>query len=195
MARAGRADVLARILRTMCSVDDVTARDDRVPALGLGTWRLTGERAERAVTDALEMGYRHIDTAHQYGNEEEIGRALRSSGVERSQVFLTTKQWLDRLSRDEVREGAEASLRRLGTDYVDVSIGRRHGKSASQVTLRWLVQHDIVAAIPKASSREHLRENLDIFDFELSADEMARITGLAREERLIDPDFAPAWRT
>jgi 2,5-diketo-D-gluconate reductase B len=63
------------------------------------------------------------------------------------------------------------------------------------VTLRWVVRHDIVAAIPKASSREYLRENLDIFDFELSADEMARIAGLAREERLVDPDFAPAWRT
>jgi 2,5-diketo-D-gluconate reductase B len=73
-------------------------------------------------------------------------------------------------------------------------IGRAHGKSASQVALRWLLQQPNVAVIPKASSEAHLRANLDVFDFRLTAEEVRAIDGLERGERLIDPDFAPDWR-
>jgi len=72
-------------------------------------------------------------------------------------------------------------------------IGQRHGKTAGQVALRWLIQHRNVAAIPKGSSHEHLAENIDIFDFLLSEDEMVDIAALARGERIIDPEFAPNW--
>ena len=72
-------------------------------------------------------------------------------------------------------------------------IGARHGKSASQIALRWLTQHRNVCAIPKASSVEHLVSNLDIFDFELDAAEANRITSLERGQRLIDPEWAPEW--
>lgn len=78
-------------------------------------------------------------------------------------------------------------------DDVLEAIGARHGKSAAQVTLRWLVQQERVAAVPKAASPEHRRANLDVFDFDLSPDEMARIHGLARGYRRTDPDFAPDW--
>lgn len=91
-----------------------------VPRLGLGTWRLTGADGEAAVRDALDLGYRHIDTARSYGNEPDIGRAVRSSGVAREDVFLTTKVWYDQAEPALFRASAEASLRDLGTDYVDL---------------------------------------------------------------------------
>jgi 2,5-diketo-D-gluconate reductase B len=92
----------------------------RIPKLGFGTWRLDGRECEEGVTDALAAGYRHLDTAAMYGNEEEVGRGLRASGVERSDVWLTTKVWPDDLEPDRVRASLEGSLRRLGTDYVDL---------------------------------------------------------------------------
>lgn len=261
----------------------------RIPALAFGTWQITGRECARRVADALAAGYRHVDTAHMYENEEAVGRGLRDASVERSDVFLTTKLFLDELTAPAVAEGTEASLRRLDTDYLDLllihwpsdevpleetlgamqaqqeqgrvrhlgvsnfppswferarklapvvcdqveyhpflsqqrlldvvrrhgaalmaysplahgeapgedgtlaEIGARHGKSAAQVTLRWLLQQDAVGAIPKAASREHVRENFDVFDFELDAEEMERIDGLARGERTIDPEFAPDW--
>lgn len=261
---------------------------ETVPTLGLGTWKLRGDECVRAVLDALEIGYRHIDTAQAYANEEDVGRALRESGVPRDELFLTTKVWFDNLSHDDAIASTEASLRKLDTDHVDLllihwpneelsmdeplralaelrergrarhvgvsnftpslldealrvtklfavqveyhpflsqdtllerareadmmltayspiargavvddptlrEIGRAHGKSAAQVTLRWLVQQDGVAAIPKASDDEHRRSNFDIWDFRLSDDEMERIADLARGERLVDPSMAPEW--
>ena len=260
----------------------------RVPVLGLGTWQLEGKACERAVEAALDMGYRHVDTAQLYGNEAEVGRALRASGIPREEIFLTTKVWMESLDRASVLRTAGESLRRLDTDYVDLllihwpsktvpleetlgafrqlrddgkaksigvsnfppsllrraveiapivcnqvefhpyldqaellglarehdllltaysplargevsqdgtlqEIGKRHGKTPSQVTLRWLVQQDHVAAIPKASSPGHLRANLEIFDFVLSEEEMRRISELDRGRRLINPPIAPDW--
>ncbi len=92
----------------------------RVPKLGLGTWRLTGSECVAAVRDALELGYRHLDTARAYGNEAEVGRGLAEAGVDRGDVWLTTKVWYEELRAAEVRAAAEASLRALGTDYVDL---------------------------------------------------------------------------
>jgi 2,5-diketo-D-gluconate reductase B len=91
-----------------------------IPKLGFGTWRLSGRECTDGVADALAAGYRHVDTAAMYGNEEEVGRGLRASGVQRSEIWLTTKVWPDDLEPDRVRASLEASLRRLGADYVDL---------------------------------------------------------------------------
>ena len=259
-----------------------------LPRLGLGTWRLAGDACAEAVADALAIGYRHVDTAQAYGNEEAVGRGLRDSGVPRDDYFLTTKVWFDNLSHDDAIASTEASLRKLGTDHVDLllihwpndeltveeplealaelqergrarhigvsnftphlldealrvaplfavqveyhpflsqdtllakarqhdmaltayspiargevvddptlrEIGEAHGKNPAQVTLRWLLQQDHVAAIPKSSDPAHRRSNFELWDFALSDEEMERIADLARGERLIDPSFAPDW--
>jgi 2,5-diketo-D-gluconate reductase B len=277
---------------------DTETRDDmefleiqghRVPKLGFGTFELDGDTCRDAVAHALDVGYRHIDTAQAYGNEHDVGAALEASDVPRDEVFVTTKIWWEDLSRHEVLDGIDRSLERLRTSYVDLAlihwpspevepaeplraldrlradgkirlagvsnftptlvrealetlfiacnqveyhpflsqeellgmarargfmltaycplargevltdptleaIAERHGKSPAQVTLRWLVQQGPVAAIPRAAKAAHREENIDIFDFELSEEEMRAIHALEREERLIDPDFAPAWR-
>jgi len=260
----------------------------RIPALGLGTWQLETTPCEEMVAAALELGYRHVDTARAYGNEHAVGRAIERSGLPRDDVFVTTKLFLDDLARERVSGAVRESRDRLRSDWIDLvlvhwpsptvpltetldalleekregtvrhlgvsnfppdlleaawrrtillcdqveyhpylaqdgvlslcrerglmltaycplargrvaedphlrSIGERHGKSPAQVALRWLLQQEGVAAIPKAASRAHLEENLDVFDFELGADEMRTIRGLARGERLIDPEFAPDW--
>jgi 2,5-diketo-D-gluconate reductase A len=89
-----------------------------MPLLGFGTWRLRDEQAYRAVRDALDAGYRHVDTATMYGNEADVGRALRDSGVPREQVFVTTKLPAERVGREAGT--LEASLRALGVDAVDL---------------------------------------------------------------------------
>jgi 2,5-diketo-D-gluconate reductase B len=91
-----------------------------VPALGFGTWQITGDDAREAVRDALEIGYRHIDTAKAYGNEREVGRGLRESGVAREDVWLTTKVPHTEAAPEAVRTAAEGSLERLGTEYLDL---------------------------------------------------------------------------
>jgi 2,5-diketo-D-gluconate reductase B len=91
-----------------------------LPALGLGTWRLTGSEAYRTVRRALEVGYRHVDTADHYGNHREVGRAIRDSGCERSEVFITTKVWHDRLRRRDVLADTARFLDELDTDYLDL---------------------------------------------------------------------------
>jgi len=92
----------------------------RLDRLGLGTFRLQGAACERAVEQALALGYRHIDTAEMYGNEEAIGRALRAAGVPRDQLHITTKVWWESLTPEGVRRALEGSLSRLGLDYVDL---------------------------------------------------------------------------
>ena len=252
-----------------------TIKGEKVPSLGLGTYRLTGDACEAAVERALGMGYRHVDTAQMYGNEAEVGRGLDDSGVERDEVFLTTKVWPSDFVHDRVISKTHESLKRLRTDYVDLllmhwppdgvplgetlgamrelqdegsvlhigvsnfsptlleeatehaeifcnqvqyhpyrsqdalleqaqeldylltaytplsrggvqedatlqEIGGAHGKTATQVALRWLLQQDKVSAIPKATGEGHLAENLDVFDFGLSEEEMDRIFSLGR---------------
>ena len=252
-----------------------TIKGEKVPSLGLGTYRLTGEACVRAVERGLSVGYRHLDTAQMYGNEAEVGRGIENSGVDRGEIFVTTKVWPSDFARDRVIRKTRESLKKLGTDYVDLllmhwpgdgvplgetlgamrelqegggvlhigvsnfsptlveeatehaevfcnqvqyhpyrdqnalrdqaqkldylltaytplsrggvqddatlrEMGEAHAKTATQVALRWLVQQDKVSAIPKATSEEHLEENLDVFDFELSEEEMARIASLSR---------------
>jgi 2,5-diketo-D-gluconate reductase B len=98
----------------------VEVRGVRVPALGFGTWQVTGRDAEEGVRDALEIGYRQIDTARMYGNEREVGRGIAASGVPREEIFLTTKAWLEDAPADRIVAAGEDSLRNLGVDYVDL---------------------------------------------------------------------------
>lgn len=98
-----------------------TISDTTVPALGFGTWELVGEDCVPGVLAALELGYRHIDTAQVYGNEAQVGEAIESSAVDRDEIFLTTKVWNDAMtSADSIRASVEASLAKLRTDHVDL---------------------------------------------------------------------------
>jgi diketogulonate reductase-like aldo/keto reductase len=249
----------------------VNTRGVDVPALGFGTYPMEGEECRRAVETALDVGYRHIDTAQMYENETAVGRAIANSPVDRADVFLVTKVLRRNLARDDVVASVERSLDRLGTDIdlllihspsdtvpieesigamnelqddghvehigvsnfsvgqmeaaIDASetpiltnqvryhpfhgqddvlefcitngivltayspiartrvigtdtlhgIGERYGKTEAQVALRWLLQQETVSAIPKAATREHQAENFDVFDFELTPEEMDRI--------------------
>lgn len=91
-----------------------------LPAIGLGTWPMTGSECTQAVRQALDVGYRHIDTATAYENEAAVGQALRDSDVPREQIHLTTKVWWDRLEPKAMRQSLEDSLRALGTEQVDL---------------------------------------------------------------------------
>jgi len=250
----------------------VEAGDATIPKLGLGTWQNTGDTCTETVRTALELGYRHVDTAEAYDNQAAVGEGIASSSVDREDVFLTTKVWRSNLRADEVRESLRESRDELGVDYVDlllihwphprvpvdetlgamadlrdeglvrhlgvsnftrsqlreaiavadapivanqvlyhpykdqsalrefradndvaltaysplargsvldddllVRIGERYDRTAAQVALRWLVQQDGVVAIPKSTSRDHLQQNLEAFEFSLTDDEMARI--------------------
>ncbi len=271
---------------------DVTANGATIPALGFGTFRMSGSDTLRMVPHALKLGFRHIDTAQIYGNEAEVGQGIASSGVPRGDVFLTTKVWVDNYARSAFLTSVDESLKKLKTDYVDLlllhwpndavalaeqvaslnevkkagkvrhigvsnfntalmaeavrlseaplvtnqieihpyidqsvvidaarkaglsvtgyygmadgkvfsdvllkDIASRHGKSVAQVVLRWLVQQDGVIALSKTVGEERAAENLAIFDFALSAEEMAAISALARPDgRIVSPPgLAPEW--
>ncbi|RMF03000.1 MAG: aldo/keto reductase [Alphaproteobacteria bacterium] len=101
-------------------VHAVKANGAEIPALGLGTWDLRGRVCEECVDFALSLGYRHIDTAAMYDNEAEVGRAIRASSVPREEIFLTTKVWYDNAAFGPFQRSVEASLGRLGLDYVDL---------------------------------------------------------------------------
>jgi 2,5-diketo-D-gluconate reductase B len=259
-----------------------------VPKLGFGTWQIEGPQCQEAVEDALAIGYRQIDTARAYANEEHVGRGIAAAGIPRNEYFLTTKIARDEYAPDDLRRAAEDSLRKLGVDGLDLlllhwpnpdfpledtlgaliglrddglikhlgvsnfppgmlreaiglapiftdqvefhpflgqdalvelaiekdfmvtaysplargkvpedatlrEIGAAHGKTAGQVALRWLLDTPQVCTIPKASSHERRVENFEVFDFELTDDERARIDALPKGERIIDPGFAPDW--
>ena len=243
----------------------------KMPQLGYGVYQVTQDECERCVRDALEVGYRHIDTAQSYFNEEQVGAAVAASDVDRANLWLTTKVWLEHYGEGATRASVEDSLRKLGTDYLDLvllhqpfgdafgawrdlvklykegkiraigisnfyvdrmvefcefndvrpmvnqmerhplnqntelqeweakynvvpeawapfgegrgglfenpvlaQIAEAHGKSTAQVMLRWNLQRGVVV-IPKSVHRERMEQNLDVFDFELTAEEMAQI--------------------
>jgi diketogulonate reductase-like aldo/keto reductase len=104
----------------MSNFDVVAAHGALVPTIGLGTWTLKGEAGAEAVQTAIAGGYRHIDTAKMYENEEAVGQGLRASGIARHEVFVTTKVWKDDIAAGDLQRSAEASLKRLGLDYVDL---------------------------------------------------------------------------
>lgn len=97
-----------------------TIKGETVPVLGLGTFGLTGPEGENAIRSAIDLGYRQIDTAIRYGNETEVGRAIRASGLPRSELFVTCKIWFDDLAPDMVARRTGESLDRLGFDFVDL---------------------------------------------------------------------------
>jgi diketogulonate reductase-like aldo/keto reductase len=267
----------------------VAAADLRIPAIGFGTWQLDGPTARSMVETALELGYRHIDTAYIYHNEKEVGEAIAHSNIPRDEIFLTTKIWIDFFRDGDLQRAAEASVEKLNGpvdllllhwpkpdvplaetikalnavkaagltrgigvsnfpsaqlreaatlseaplvtnqveyhpylsqqavlqtardmgasltawspiaqgkvvgDPVLIDIGKKHGKTPAQVTLRWLVQQEGVIAIPRTTSATRAAENLAVFDFALTEAEMARIFDLARPDgRLgdwLDPTF------
>jgi 2,5-diketo-D-gluconate reductase A len=246
-----------------------------MPVLGFGVYQIPAEETEQAVAEALAAGYRSLDTAAAYQNEEAVGRAIAGSGISRGELFVTTKLWIQKEPGEEsARRAFEASLKRLGLDYVDLylihqplgdyysswramqavnreglakaiglanfypdrledlidhnevtpavnqiethpffqrtgdqalmrehgvqieswgpfaegrndlfsdptlsEIGAAHGKSVAQVVLRWLIQREVVV-IPKSVRPERMRENIDVFDFELGEDEMSRIAAM-----------------
>jgi 2,5-diketo-D-gluconate reductase B len=98
----------------------LTIQGTEIPRLGFGTWQITGSAATDAVRDALEIGYRHIDTARAYGNEAEVGAGIAASGVDRGEIWLTTKIWIDDFEPARLKTAAEDSLRQLRTDYLDL---------------------------------------------------------------------------
>lgn len=250
-----------------------------MPVLGYGVFLVSPEECERCVSNALEVGYRHIDTAQAYFNEEGVGRAIVKSSIPRDELFLTTKVWISNAGEEKAARSIDESLRKLQTDYIDLllihqaygdvygswramekalaegkvraigvsnfqagrfldfalhvdvkpamnqlqcnaliqqtaiqpylaefstkmtawgplggqgtdtiftnsvltKIGEKYGKAASQVALRWLTQRGIVA-IPKSTHRERMAQNLDIFDFRLTDEEMAEIATLNRHD-------------
>lgn len=270
----------------------VKVKGAEIPALGLGTYKLRDREATDIIREALDVGYRHIDTAQMYANEREVGKAIQLSGLDRDEVFLTSKVWWTNLPHDKFMRSVESSLTQLQVDQLDLllihwphpdlelehyleelvrmreqgrtrfigvsnftpdlvqraaafddglvtnqveyhpyldqssllktcrkqglsltayaplaharvtddpklrTIGEKHGKTAAQVTLRWHLQQEGVIAIPKTSSPERLRENFELFDFELSGEEMNAIFNLTeKDNRLIDPAYAPAWES
>ena len=101
-------------------MDMITSHGLRMPKLGLGTWRMKGDECREAVERAFSLGYRHIDTAEMYGNEEDVGRALAGARLPRADIHVTTKVWWENLQPDAMRRSIETSLKKLQTDYVDL---------------------------------------------------------------------------
>jgi 2,5-diketo-D-gluconate reductase B len=261
-----------------------------LPRLGLGTFRMQGDVCRTAVESALGLGYRHIDTAEMYGNEDAIGAALAASRIARKDLHVTTKVWHENLAPDAISKAFDTSLKKLQLDHVDlylvhwpsknmnlpaifetlmklkeegrtraigvanfniallktvveeikapiacnqieyhvmldqtpmrkylaaksiplvaycplaqgraatdetlIAIGRKHNASAAQVALKWLLDQDGVAAIPKASRAESQQANLDALKVKLDDEDRKAIAALPKNQRFVSPGFAPAW--
>jgi 2,5-diketo-D-gluconate reductase B len=274
----------------MTKLGSIQTQGIALPKLGLGTWRLQGESGRAAVESALELGYRHIDTAEMYGNEAEVGAALAASGLPRGEIHVTTKCWPDNLAPDALNRAFDASLKKLRLDVVDLylihwpsrrmdlpatlaamlklkeagrtraigvanfniallrqavekigapiacnqveyhallgqakllgymraqeiplvaysplakgklgqnpvleAIARKHGATAAQVALKWLLDQDDVCAIPKAARRESQQANLDALKIALDDADRAAIAGLPKHERFVVSGNAPDW--
>ena len=258
-----------------------------MPQIGYGVYQVSPAECERCVSDALKVGYRMIDTAQAYHNEEGVGAAVKKSGIARDELFLVSKVWISNYGFDKAKASIDESLRKLGTDYIDLmllhqpfcerygayraleaaykegkvraigvsnfypdhfidlasnveivpavnqvethvfdqqieaqgymkefgthmmawaplaegrnnfftnpvleAIGKKYGKSVAQVALRWLIQRDVII-IPKSVHVERMQQNLDIFDFELSQDDMAAIAALDTKQSLFFDHLAP----
>ena len=258
-----------------------------MPILGYGVYQVTPEECERCVSDALSVGYRMIDTAQAYANEEGVGNAVKKSGIPREELFLVTKVWISNAGYEKAKASIDESLRKLQTDYIDLllihqpfndyygtyrameeaykagklraigvsnfypdrfidlaefcdikpmvnqvethvfnqqrrpqeimkeygtqimswgpfaegrnnfftnpvlkAIGEKYGKSVAQTALRFLIQRDVVV-IPKSTHKERMMQNLDVFDFSLSAEDMETIGKLDKGESLFFSHYAP----
>ena len=252
-----------------------------IPIIGLGTWALTGKNAYKSVLNALEAGYRLIDTAAMYGNEREIGEAVKDAEVPREDIFITTKVWNSDHGFKKTLRAIERSLKKLNMSYIDLylihwpvsglrnetwkalekiyedgkaksigvsnftirhlnklfettstipsvnqfefspflylkelmdfcqskniiveaycpltrgkkldnpqlkAIGQKYGKSSAQVLLRWGIQHDVIQ-IPKSGNKDHIIQNIEIFDFELDNEDMKILDNLDEDFRNVD---------
>ena len=258
-----------------------------MPVLGYGVYQTPPEQTEECVLDAIRIGYRSIDTAQAYGNEEGVGNALVKCGLPREEFFITTKVWISNAGYEKAKASIEESLNKLQISYIDLllihqpfgdyygtyrameeaykegkvraigvsnfypdryldihhfaeikpavnqvethvfqqqkiakeylkkngtqieswgpfaegkndyfnntvlkEIGANHGKSAAQVALRFLIQSDVVV-IPKSTHKERMEENFNVFDFELTADEMAKVEALDGGESLFFSHYDP----
>lgn len=250
----------------------------KMPQLGYGVYQISKEECERCVLDALKVGYRHLDTAQSYFNEEEVGNAIIKSGIPREEIFITTKVWIEHYGYEETRKSVLESMRKLKTNYIDlvllhqpfadyygawraledlyaegliraigvsnfypdrlvdiclfsrikpmvnqvethpynqqieahewmekynvqheswapfgegrgglfddpilVNIGKKYNKTSAQVMLRYQLQRNIVI-IPKSTHIERMKQNFDIFDFELNKEDMDEILKLDKKQ-------------
>lgn len=252
----------------------------KMPKLGFGVFQISKEECERCVLEAIKIGYRHIDTAQSYFNEEEVGNAISKCEIPREELFITTKVWIDNYGYEKAKESVLNSMKKLKTDYIDLvllhqpysdyygaykalqelygagkiraigvsnfspdrladiaafneiaphvnqvetnplhqqleaqknmeklnvqmeawapfgegrnnmfqnpilkEIAEKHNKSVAQIILRWLMQRNIVA-LAKSTHAERMKENIEIFDFELSNEDMKKISQLDTETSL-----------
>lgn len=258
------------------------SNEKKMPVLGFGVFQMSDEETEVSVLKAIKAGYRLIDTATSYGNEEAVGRAIAKSGVPREELFITSKLWIADMSEEKAKAAVELSLKKLGLDYLDLylvhqpfgdvfgawrglesmydegklraigisnfntvqtydlhfnarikpmvsqiethpfnqnedahkllaelnivhegwapfaegahnifknemlsGIAEKHGKTVGQVILRWNVQRGVVV-IPKSSKAERIKENFDVFGFELTDEDMESITILEAGLKTVD---------
>lgn len=259
----------------------------KMPVLGYGVYQVDPSEAERCVLDAVDAGYRSIDTAQAYANEEGVGNAIAKCGVPREELFITTKVWVSNAGYEKAKASIEQSLKKLKTDYIDLllihqpfgdyygtyrameeaykagmvkaigvsnfypdrlidihhfaeikpvvnqvethvfqqqktsreymkkygiqieswgpfaegkndyfnnpvlkKIGEKYGKSSAQTALRFLIQSGVVV-IPKSTHKERMEENINVFDFNLTADDMAAIEALDSGESLFFSHYDP----
>jgi 2,5-diketo-D-gluconate reductase B len=272
-------------------METIITRDVSIPRLGFGTFRMPGGGCQPVVESALALGYRHLDTAAMYENEDALGAAIAASNVPRGELFVTTKVWHDQLgTADSIRRAFDTSVERLKLDYVDLymihwpskdmnmaivmetltalrdeggaraiglcnfnlpmlrqaideihapvaslqveyhpfldqspmlaylrernipltayaplaqgraaedetlkRIGDKHGFSAAQVAIAWLLDQDGVIAIPKAQRPESQQSNLDALTIRLDDEDRAAIAALPNDRRYVWPPFAPDW--
>ena len=257
----------------------------RIPVIGFGVFQIPADGSTyKAVLEALKAGYRHIDGAAAYFNEEEVGKAMKDSGIPREEIFLTSKLWLSDYGYEKAKRGIERSLKHFDTDYIDlylihqpygdvpgawkameeykaagklrsigvsnmtpkiwnefvpkfntkpsvnqvefnpycqqkeirelmhkdnvkleawgplgqgnkemlkdpviVKLAEKYGKNVGQVMLRFEVQEGVIT-LPKSTNPERIKSNLDVFDFELTEDEMNEMRGLDKGHGVHDPD-------
>lgn len=280
---------MAETTERMLSMDFVTLNNGvQMPQLGYGVYQVKNEECERCVLDAISVGYRSIDTAQSYGNEEAVGSAIAKCGVPRDQLFLTTKVWISNAGYEKAKASIDKSLKNLRADYIDLllihqpfgdyygtyrameeaykagklraigvsnfypdrlidlcqfvevtpavnqvethvfqqqkvaheymekyhvqheswgpfaegrkdfftnptlmEIGEKYGKSSAQVALRFLLQSDVVV-IPKSTHKERMEQNINVFDFALSGEDMEAIRQLDEGESLFFSHYDPA---
>lgn len=260
----------------------------KMPQLGYGVYQVTQDECEGCVLDALRVGYRSIDTAQAYFNEEQVGAAMKKSGIPRKEIFLTTKVWIEHYGYEETKASVLQSMSKLQTDYLDLcllhqpfsdyygawraleelyeggniraigvsnfypdrlvdiasfakirpmvnqvethpfnqqkkakeymekygvqieawapfgegrgglfqnetlkAIGKKYDKTAAQVMLRWLLQRGVVA-IPKSTHVERMKENFNVFDFALSAEDMSSIAAMDKNESSFFSHYDPS---
>ena len=199
-----------------------------MPILGYGVYQVTPDECERCVSEAIKIGYRSIDTAQAYHNEEGVGRAVRKSGIPREEFFITTKVWITNGGYEKAKASIDESLRKLQTSYVDLLLihqpfndyygtyrameeACRAGKTRAigvsnfhpdryvdlaafceiKPAVNQMETHVFCVVIPKSTHAERMAENFDVFDFELSAEDMYSIAALDRKESLFLSHYDP----